>query len=115
MASTSASWLEQLRLDLLAQRANQRARWLHRTLDDLPVDGEDRVFTGIMLNITIVPPGEGGKLKKQPLIEKLSSTILEQLPVASTEWAGSADASICLFGIFIDVTYAGCIQTLIRL
>ena len=39
MASASAQWLEQLRLDLLAQRANQRARWLRETL----VECRDRV------------------------------------------------------------------------
>ena len=78
MASAIASWLEQLRLDLLAQRANQRARWLHRTLDDLPVDGEDRVcLLGLCRSLQLSRHGDGGKLKKQALIEKLSSKILE--------------------------------------
>ena len=94
-ASLSASWLEQLRLDLLAQRANQRARWLHRTLDDLPVDGEDRVcLLELCRTLQLSRYGDGGKLKKQPLIEKLSRTILEQLPVASAASAGSADVSM---------------------
>eukprot|EP00434_Breviolum_minutum_P028084 symbB.v1.2.024842.t1/scaffold2378.1/size80641/1 len=95
MASAIASWLEQLRLDLLAQRANQRARWLHRTLDDLPVDGEDRVcLLGLCRSLQLSRHGDGGKLKKQALIEKLSSKILEQLPVASAASAGSVDASM---------------------
>ena len=95
MAAAIASWLEQLRLDLLAQRANQRARWLHRTLDDLPVDGEDRVcLLGLCRSLQLSRHGDGGKLKKQALIEKLSSKILEQLPVASAASAGSVDASM---------------------
>ena len=94
MASAIASWLEQLRLELLAQRANQRARWLHRTLDDLPVDGEDGVcLLGLCRTLHLSRHGDGGKLKKQALIEKLSSKILEQLPVASATSAGSVDAS----------------------
>jgi len=95
MASAIAPWLEQLRLDLLAQRANQRARWLHRALDDLPVDGEDRVcLLGLCRTLQLSRHGDGGKLKKQALIEKLSSKILEQLPVAPAASAGSADGSM---------------------
>ena len=32
MASDCAFWLDQLRVDLLAKRANERIRWLHGTL-----------------------------------------------------------------------------------
>ena len=95
MASACASWLDQLRVDLLAKRANQRTRWLHGTLDALPVDGLDRVcLLGLCRQLQLPRYGDGGKLKKEQLIEKLSRTILEQLPVASAASAGSSGASM---------------------
>ena len=41
MASASARWLEQLRLDVLAQDADQRAVWLRKTVGALPVQCGD--------------------------------------------------------------------------
>ena len=80
MASVCASWLDQLRVDLLAKRANERSQWLHGTLDALPVDGRDRVcLLELCRTLELSRYGDGGKLKKTQLIEKLSKTILEQL------------------------------------
>ena len=80
MASVCASWLDQLRVDLLAKRANERIQWLHGTLDALPVDGRDRVcLLELCRTLELSRYGDGGKLKKTQLIEKLSKTILEQL------------------------------------
>ena len=80
MASVCASWLGQLRVDLLAKRANERIQWLHGTLDALLVDGRDRVcLLELCRTLELSRYGDGGKLKKTQLIEKLSKTILEQL------------------------------------
>ena len=95
MASVCASWLDQLRVDLLAKRANERIRWLHGTLDALPVDGRDRVcLLELCRTLELSRYGDGGKLKKPQLIEKLSKTILEQLLVAPAASAGSAVESM---------------------
>ena len=84
MASACASWLDQLRVDLLAKRANERSRWLHGTLDALPVDGRDRVcLLELCRTLELSRYGDGGKLKKAQLMEKLSKTILEQLSMIS--------------------------------
>jgi len=65
---------------LLAKRANERIQWLHGTLDALPVDGRDRVcLLELCRTLELSRYGDGGKLKKTQLIEKLSKTILEQL------------------------------------
>ena len=95
MASDCASWLDQLRVDLLAKRANERIRWLRGTLDALPVDGRDRVcLLELCRTLELSRYGDGGKLKKPQLIGKLSKTILEQLPVAPAASAGSAVESM---------------------
>ena len=84
MASACASWLDQLRVDLLAKRANERSRWLHGTLDALPVDGRDRVcLLELCRTLELSRYSDGGKQKKPQLIEKLSKTILEQLSMIS--------------------------------
>ena len=65
MASVCASWLDQLRVDLLAKRANERIQWLHGTLDALPVDGRDRVcLLELCRTLELSRYGDGGKLKK---------------------------------------------------
>ena len=66
-----------------------------RTLHALPVDGRDRVcLLELCRTLELSRYGDGGKLKKPQLIEKLSKTILEQLPVAPAASAGSAVESM---------------------
>ena len=105
MASACASWLDQLRVDLLAKRANERSRWLHGTLDALPVDGRDRVcLLELCRTLELSRYGDGGKQKKPQLIEKLSKTILEQLSMISNYMSCVAGLDVCRFTEF-DFSY----------
>ena len=88
MASASAQWLEQLRLDLPAQRANQRSPWLRKTLTALPVEGRDRAsLLGLCGELQISGCRKRVRLSKEELVEKVLNEVLEQLPAASSSAA----------------------------
>ena len=89
MASASAQWLEQLRLDLPArQRANQRSPWLRKTLTALPVEGRDRAsLLGLCGELQISGCRKRVRLSKEELVEKVLNEVLEQLPAASSSGA----------------------------
>ena len=88
MASASAQWLEQLRLDLPAQRANQRSPWLRKTLTALPVEGRDRAsLLGLCGELQISGCRKRVRLSKAELVEKVLNEVLEQLPAASSSGA----------------------------
>lgn len=66
MDSASAQWLEQLRLDLLAQRANQREQWLRAALGSLPVQARGRAcFSRTMRCITSLGPRDAWEVVKK--------------------------------------------------
>ena len=84
MASASAQWLEQLRRDLPAQRANQRSSWLRQTLFALPVEGLERAsLLGLCGELQISGWGKRGRLLKPELVEKVLKEVMEQVRAAS--------------------------------
>ena len=84
MASASAQWLEQLRRDLPAQRANQRSSWLRQTLFALPVEGLERTsLLGLCGELQISGWGKRGRLLKPELVEKVLKEVMEQVRAAS--------------------------------
>ena len=109
MASASAQWLEQPRLDFPAKRANQRSRWLRETLFALPVEGRERAsLLGLRGELQISGSGKRGRLSKPELVEKVLNEFLEQLPVASASTtAPSTSASSKRFNDFILISEDG--------
>ena len=107
MASASARWLEQLRLDVLAQDADQRAVWLRKTVGALPVQCGDRAcLVGLCRELEMSAYGKRGKLAKPALVDKVLNKLLEQLPAASASRMSASSSGASMISTYLRTVRA---------
>ena len=107
MASASARWLEQLRLDVLAQDADQRAVWLRQTVGALPVQCGDRAcLVGLCRELEMSAHGKSGKLAKPALVDKVLNKLLEQLPAASASTMSASSSGASMISTYLRTVRA---------
>ena len=107
MASASARWLEQLRRDVLAQDADQRAVWLRQTVGALPVQCADRAcLVGLCRELEMSAHGKRGKLAKPALVDKVLNKLLEQLPAASASTTSASSSGASMISTYLRTVRA---------
>ena len=107
MASASARWLEQLRLDVLAQDADQRTAWLRQTVGALPAQCADRAcLVGLCRELDMSAHGKRGKLAKPALVDKVFNKLLEQLPAASASTTSASSSGASMISTYLRTVRA---------